>query len=239
MRGRLLAIAYRLRYYCLGDWRLDKWLISLALLCALLVAPWSLLGGGQSAVPVAGWRAPALAITLLLVAGPWLYGRWAARHDYVIFDGEPAAAPGGEPLMPAEKLPIRATGWFEVEGKSHFFASLPAYWRTFATREHAVMALVHPGRFLAIGHIPDRDVGLWYMFFCPESILELAPGRLTFDGEERLALRLTYQMQPSGVPKPARRPRSVRAARLYLSFESEPALRQAWADMLADSGLAR
>jgi hypothetical protein len=238
MRAHLLVIAYRLHQHCLGEWRLDRWVISLALACALLFAPWSLLGGGGRAQTVAGWRALALGLALLGAAGTWLCGRWAACRNYMIFAGQPAAAPPGHPLAPADKVPLQASGWFEVAGKRQFFASLPAFWRTFATREHAVMGLVRPGRFIVIGQVPDSDVGLWYIFFRPESLLELAPGRLAFDAESRLALRVTYQALTSGAPGPAERRRSARAATVYLSFDDESSLRRVWADLLADGDIS-
>ncbi len=238
MRAHLLAVAYRLQHYYFGEWRLDRWVICPALICAVLLAPWTLLRGEGLAPWVAGWRAPALGLALLFAAGTWLCERWAARRDYIIFAGQPAAAPTGHPLAPADKVPVQASGWFEVAGKRQSFACLPAFWRTFATREHAVMGLVRPGRFIAIGHVPDRDVGLWYVFFCPESLLELAPGRLAFGGESRRALRITYQALTSGAPKPAWRRGPARVATVYLSFDDESSLRRVWADLLADGDIS-
>ena len=96
---------------------------------------------------------------------------------------------------------MRATGYFEVEGKVHFFAHILAYWRTFATREHAIMAIVPASNFLWFGSVPDTDVGMWYIFFRPEVIREVCGGELYFGDRSSPALCLTYHRPETVSPK--------------------------------------
>ena len=135
-------------------------------------------------------------------------------------------------MDPADKFPLRATGQFEVEGKSHFFADLPAYWRTFATREHAIMAVVLPSRYLLLGALPDADLGMWYMFFDPQMVETIMPGDLTFGTARRPALEVSYRCPPdpahprrSLVQILRRRPPAGQHRTIYLSFDDEVARR--------------
>ncbi len=238
MRPRMLKLAYRLRYHYWGYWSLEGWLTGLGLAGAVLALARRLpeyLAGGSLAL----WALPALPVALALAVK--LYARWAAAATYLIFTPESGVtAPVPHALLPADKVLIRASGRFEVQGKSHFFAGLLAYWRTFASREHAVMAIVHPSRFLLFGTMPERDQGLWYIFFCPDKMLALRPGRITFGRDQQLALQVTYQ--PPRPPSPPSRRRNARPRprplpppeTVYLTFDDEASRAQVWADLLAD-----
>lgn len=240
MRSRILKWAYGLRYHYWGNWSLQGWLIGSALAAAALLVLWHLpafLAGGSPAL----WLRPALLVALALALA--LVARWAAAEAYLRFEPQSGLVPpAGRSLAPVDKLLIHVTGRFEVQGKSHFFAGLLAYWRTFASREHAVMAIVHPSRFLLLGTMPERDLGLWYIFFCPDHLLGLAPGRLTYGaaGGPQPALQIVYQPPRPPSPPPSRpgertRPRPLPPPETaYLIFDDESTRLQVWADLLAD-----
>jgi hypothetical protein len=154
----------------------------------------------------------------------------------VKFTPEPdAQPPAPAALLPDDKVQVRATGRFTVNGQAHDFADLLAYWRTFASREHAVMAIQHDNRWLLLGAMPEELVGMWYIFFAPEAVRDLTPGRLAFASEAGPALRVRYwRTEPSADEK--KPPRLVEET-AYLRFEDDEARRSVWADLLADNTL--
>ena len=137
-------------------------------------------------------------------------------------------------MAPADKVSVRATGRFQVEGKTQFHADLLAYWRTFASREHAMMAIAHQERFLLLGATPAENVGMWYIFVRAETVEEVTPGQLAFGSRHGPALRVAYRFTPPAGDR-RRQPRSSRET-VYLAFEDEPVRQRVWADLLADGG---
>lgn len=225
----LLKLAYQLQHHALGEWALDRWGVALALLTAgAVVLQW--FGRGRPSLPA--WHWAVLALILLSALGLLYLRRWAGRRMYVQFLADSTARPPVARALAAEdKVPVRATGHFEVEGKAHFFADLMAYWRTFHSREHAVMAIVPRSRFLLLGAVPERLLGMWYVFFKPETIEEIAAGTLAFGSARRPALRVTYRVPATGRTRGQSHPRSQV---VYLSFADEAERGQVWADLLAD-----
>jgi hypothetical protein len=230
MTPRLLKLAYLLRHHLVGGWSLTRWTVTLAWgASALVLARWLLRGRP----PLAAGHWLALALLVLGGAGLLLFERWGARRYYSVFTPEShVTAPAGNRLAPEDKVKLWATGRFEVEGKTAFFAGLLAYWRTFASREHAVMAIVHPARFLLLARRPDDQVGMWYIFFRPETISDITPGEVAFGGTRGPTLRIIYRYVPAAWQgkKP---PKPVDEA-VYLAFEDEEARLRVWADLLAD-----
>ena len=234
MGAKLLEIAYRLRCHRLGGWGLDRWGVTLAWGAgALILLLWLL--RGMPPLGAGHW----VLLILLMAAGLALLilRGWAEHRSYVIFTPQPdRTAPPAAGLRPSEKVLIRATGRFEVEGRPGFFADLMAYWRTFASREHAVMAIAHESHFLGVGHRPAEDVGMWYAFFRPEAVEAVTPGSLAFGARVGPGLRIVYRRtapQPDD-GKHRGRSRPVRTV-LYLACEDEDARTRIWADLLADS----
>jgi len=231
LTARILKLAYQLRYHCLGGWALDRWLMAGVLAGAGL----SLLRGSWPA----RWQGWLMAGLLILLAGGLLWlRRWAAGQQHVIFTPQPEPPPTGQALDPTDKILIRATGRFEVEGKSHFFVELLAYWRTFATREHAVMAIVHKSRFLWLARRPEDELGMWYIFFRPEEIETITPGLLTFGTIQRLALRVQHRSAQAGTgtsDRKPRRPAPPLTDTTHLTFDDDATRRRVWADLLAES----
>jgi hypothetical protein len=216
--------------YRLGGRSLQRWAITLAVGAAvLLVLQWWF--RGQPPTPWWHWLLPASLVIGALVL--WALGRWAAAHSFVKFAADtdlPPPAPAT--LSPSDKVQVRATGCFGVDGRSHDFADLLAYWRTFASREHAVMAIQHHSHWLVLGNLPEELVGMWYIFFSPEAVRDLIPGRLTFGADTGPALRVRYtRAEPSPDEK---KPPRVTDKTAYLRFEDDATRRLVWADLLAD-----
>ncbi|MCX7670957.1 MAG: hypothetical protein N2439_12910 [Anaerolineae bacterium] len=226
----LLKLAYQLQHHYLGEWPLDRWGVAGALLAAgVIVLQWW--ARGRPPLPV--WHWLVLALILLAACGLLYLRRWAGRRMYVQFTADPTvSAPVPQPLAARDKVAVRATALFEVEGKAHFFADLMAYWRTFNTREHAVMAIAHRSRFLLLGTVPERLLGMWYVFFKPEMIEEIAAGTLMFGATQRPALRVAYQAPGNAR---ARKPNRPQTQVVYLGFADETERAQVWADLLADA----
>jgi len=212
LRRALFWLSYQLRGHHWSGWRLDVWLsVALILLAGLAALGW--LPDGLVTVVVMAVLFVALQVILF----------WAQRHQYISFVPQQLPARPGPtpPLTPADKVEGRATGHFEVEGKEQSFSEIRSYYRTFATGEHTVMAIVPPSRFLLVGTWPKCDVGMWYIFFRPEQLIQLTPGLLHFDVQPRPALRIAYQA-------------SERREIAYLSFDDDSTRQRVWADLQKD-----
>lgn len=185
----VLKVLYVLRRYQTLGAPLQRWIVILLLLAALLLAMGLLPGG------LAGGLA-GLVLGLALLAGQ----RLAESRQYVHFrpdaGGQPTLA--ATPISPAEKLAVHATGLFEVEGKARRFTELPAAYRSFSTREHAIMAVVQPASRLAgLARWPEDETGMWYIFVKHGELRQVQSGVLGFGRARRPALRLLVeQVQP-------------------------------------------
>ena len=228
--ARLSKLSYQLRTHYLGGWSLQRWATTLAFgAAALLTLQWVF--RGRPPTPWWHWLAPAAVVLGSLALSA--LGRWSASKDYVKFDTEPSATlPAPVALSPSDKVSVRATGHFAVEGRAQDFADLQGYWRTFASREHTVMAVAPDSRFLVLGKLPEDLIGMWYIFFMPEAIRDVTPGQLTFGVDAGPALRVRYtRIEPNVNEK--KRPRVI-AETAYLKFADEEARNRVWGDLLAD-----
>jgi hypothetical protein len=154
---------------------------------------------------------------------------WASRQDYLHYESHPLKTllehpPAGEaPLRPEELVPVRASGWFSVEGKEKYYVDLEADFETVASREHILLGRVRPSRYLRLGSWPVEDLGWWYVFFHPVMILGLDLGLLYFGPEAQQVLRVIYQQDEKVTQT------------IYLAFESNIGLRRVWTDLLLDA----
>ncbi|RIK36290.1 MAG: hypothetical protein DCC55_27765 [Chloroflexi bacterium] len=193
---------------------------------------WLLLTGGvlwaTSLLPGRWWGAGLCLLLLLALQGTlW----WLRRHDFVHFT--PGALPlvRPQPLEPAAKIPLFATGLFGVERKEQRFTWLPGFYRTFATREHALLCQVndHPAGF---GSSPPEEEGLWYVFFTPATIESVEGGNLSFGRNHRPALAVCYRHIPAR-QKEKQSPTS-QLETVYLAFQQEADCHTVLADLLFD-----
>ena len=217
LRRTLFRLSYQLSSHRWNGWPLDYWL-SFAL---VLVAGLASLG------VVPGARATIYAVVGVFL-GLCVLAFWARRNHYVIFSAEDSPACPGPvaPLRPSDRIELRATGRFEVEGKEHHFSERMACFRTFATREHVVMAIVPPSRFLLLGTRPESEVGMWYIFFRPEQVLDLTLGTLRFGRRPRPALKAVCQAEEG-------------QETVYLSFDDHAERQRVWADLQRHAALGK
>ena len=212
MQAQLHLLAYRLRRYHWQDASLQRWLgIVLLLIAAAAAIGW--LPGRWLTVAVC------IMLLLLMTIGIWL----SARRYHIRFHRQDLPPPAPMPLSPETAFRLTATGLFEVEGKEQSFTELTALFRAFATREHVVYAHVPRSRFLWLARWPERDVGVWYVFFKPDAIVEIVAGEVEFGARPaRPALHIRFQGEK-------------RVHDLYMAFEDEGNRTQVWADLLADA----
>lgn len=238
MAAILFKTLYVLRRYQLMGAPAQRWIVLLLLLAALLMAIGLLPGGSAGGLVV-------LLMALALLAGQ----RLAQSRQHVHFRPDPAGqpAPAAAPISPAEKLAVHATGLFEVEGKARRFTELPAFYRSFSTREHAIMAVVQPARRLAgLVRWPEDETGMWYIFVKSNELRQVQPGVLGCGRSRRPALRLLVeQVLPEknavldawglqwGKDKSKL---ATRQQTIYLSFDGETERARVLGDLALDSG---
>lgn len=224
------------RYHFMGA-PLDRWIAVLLLATGGLVAIRWLAAGPAGAL-----------LCLLLALALFVSQRVAQRRQYVAFRAEGPAvqtAAGAMPLNPADKLALHATGTFEVEGKAQPFTELPATYRSFSTREHALAAVVPPSRRLAgLASWPERETGMWYIFVKSNELRQVQPGVLRFGSARRPALRLLVEqvlpdknavMDAWGLQWGKDKSQlSTRQQTIYLSFDGEAERARVMFDLAAD-----
>ncbi|MXY94388.1 MAG: hypothetical protein F4047_03565 [Caldilineaceae bacterium SB0670_bin_27] len=161
----------------------------------------------------------------------WLRRHWRSR-DYVQFVESPTPSVTPQPLAPKDSVPIHASGYFTVEEKNERFTWLQGYFRTFATREHAVICLVQPKRFL-LAEWPEKDVGMWYVFFFPKSVRSIRYGTVSYGRNAQTCLAIEHEIL---IPKRGRfsRERTVQET-VLLASPTEEDTRRILADLLHDS----
>lgn len=205
----------------IGGTPVIRWIFILLLLA---IPVWRLSG-----LPGGWWSPLALFGSAWIVLWITLY-RWR-KQDFVRFVPETLPAVTATALTPQEKLPVYATGFFSVEGKEQRFTWLPGFFRTFATREHAIMCQVAPEQ-RGMGRWPEDQVGLWYIFFSPEEIQTVQWGSLHFGASAQPAVAITYKRV---IPKRGRfRPEKTITEVIYLAVEREADGHQILADLQFD-----
>lgn len=176
-----------------------------------------------------------VAILLLLFAAYLVAVRVLSKRDYVTFRAGslPAVVPSA--TDPGESLPVYATGRLSVEGKEQRFTCLPGFYKTFATREHAVLCLVRDRRAYGLLRWPQDETGMWYGFFEPDAVQRIEWGSLSFAAQPMPALAVEYELCEK---KPNRFRRGeneiCRNETLYISARDEGILRRIVADLAAD-----
>ena len=135
-------------------------------------------------------------------------------------------------LAAQEKIPVFTTGYFAVERRAQRFTWLPGFYRTFATREHALIAQVAPRSWLGIISWPDLEYGLWYIFFRAESITQVRWGNLHFGRLTQPAIAITCQLTlPT---RNRKRPEVTRTETVYIVCQQEQDGQRILADLLYD-----
>jgi hypothetical protein len=149
---------------------------------------------------------------------------WARRTRYLIFQrAEHSSSTRDVPqLAPEEKVPVRASGHFEVSGMRRYFVEAQAYFETVETREHIIIAWIPHRSFLGLAASPREEVGLWYVFFMPATIKKIEVGKAYFGLRSHPALRVVYQSE------------SRSQETVYLSFDHHEQKETVLADLRRD-----
>jgi hypothetical protein len=214
--GILMQLAYRLHRHFIGGWSVARWLGML-----LFLAGVALLAVRRSIT----WEV--ILVTALFLGYVGILA-WAGSKGYIHFrasvDAEALVrhAPPGPPFYPEERVPVRASGLFTVEGRDQAYVDLDADYESVDSREHIILARVHPSRFLLLGTWPDYELGWWYIFFQPAILRQIRAGHLHFGRRPRLALKILYMADEET--------RQV----IYLASEV-PLLRRIWGDLMRDA----
>ena len=121
------------------------------------------------------WVLAALLVTAAVAL--WLLARQRAPPElHPLRRGTDSGARARQ-LAPAAKIAVLyATGTLGVQGRQLLFVELPGFYRTFATREHALLCRAQPRRWAAIVAWPEEEQGLWYAFFLPDQIMTIRAG---------------------------------------------------------------
>lgn len=215
----LRAFFYKAYRHELGGVSLTRWFFSACLALAFIwlvgVFPGRWIG-------VAFWLVAALAggLTTALLR----------RRNFVRFYAGTLPAVTPRPAGPEDKFAAYVTGHFTVEGRYARFTMLPGFYRTFATREHALLCLVRDSRFLRVGRWMADQVGMWYVFFMPDEITDVQYGKLQFDRTLHDAIAVTYQLTTPATGK-LKREQTVLET-VYIVPGSEEGGRRILADLL-------
>ncbi len=136
------------------------------------------------------WTGVTLALVLFIVHIG--YSLRLRGRDYVTFTPTPSSDDTATPLAGDEKVPVYVTGLLSVEGRYRRFTFAPAFYRTFATGEHALLSLVRQRRLSPWAAWPQDELGMWYAFIAPPQIQSLRTGELHFSAEPLPAVAIDY-----------------------------------------------
>lgn len=215
------ALLYALHRFQIGGVSLMRLLMTALLFVSALWLTNTLPGGRWGSLP---WLLAALALVLA--------GRTGRKSAYLSFHEQPPPQLTAARLLSEDKVAVYATGLFTVEGKYQRFTWLPGFYRTFATREHALLCLARERRWLFFARWPAGEPGMWYAFIAPATITRIRWGELHFGANHAPGLAIDYQLT---MPSDSRRKHDqVRAETLYLAFAMPEDAETVLADLLAD-----
>lgn len=205
------AFLYKLHRHHWNGLPLSRWVIF-----------WLLVGSGLfwlGWLPTnPAWDRPLALLGVLMAVALFGIGVIAKSKHYVIFLPHPEPNLSVASLSAQDKIPVWASGRFGVESKLRQFSWLQGYYRTFATREHAVMCLCGPSRFLLFGTWPEQNLGMWYIFIQPADIRRVRFGQVRFGRERGPGLAIDYLLR---LPKRGRfRPARTLHETVYLVCEN-------------------
>lgn len=208
--GFVLKASYQLSRHRLGPLRLNLVPLFFALVSGLIWRAGGLTG--EQAILI-------IALCLVLVLVTLL----AKRQGFIVFRRNKRAlspSPDHPELVPDEKVPVRATGLFEVRDRQRYLVEVTADFATMETREHIVMGRTLDPRFL-VG-APKDDVGWWYIFFMPHMIKEIEAGEAHFGLRARPAIEIRYRTEEDKLEL------------VYLSFNALPQMQRVLEDLRRD-----
>jgi hypothetical protein len=218
------ALAYHLDRQQLAGYPLLRWLYGLLIVLSSLLL----------LQPGLGWRAAVAALFVLV--GLWIWQSSLRSNGFVRFTPQPLQLAAGHisprPLAPADKLPVYVSGFLSVDGKMRRFAALPGFYRTFATREHALLCQARPRRFAGLAAWPQEEEGLWYAFFHAHHILQVRLGEIAFDRMSFPGFAVEYEPEhPLNGKSRRRQPQRIT---LFIAFPEATDYQFALADLIVE-----
>lgn len=215
----LAMFLYQLDHAELMGFSLLRWGYALCVGLAVIWLPGFMPGG---------WLVALLWLGMAITAHVAI--RLGRRHRFVRFFDAPAAVPAGHALVPAQKIPVYVTGRLSVESKQASFTALPGFYRTFATREHALLCQVRDRRVWWVANWPDDEIGLWYAFFRPEQIEVIRSGTVQIGRRSMPAIAVDYRRPPDQ----GKRRREPTSETLIMGFQEAADQLTVLADLYAD-----
>lgn len=208
--GLILKASYQLNRHRIGPARLNLVPLLLALTSGLLWKAGYLTGAQAISIIV-------LCLILVLIT------LLARRQGFIVFRqrGTTDCRMDRTELAADEKVPVRASGLFEVRDRQRYLVEVTADFATMETREHIVMGRMLDARFL-VG-TPKADAGWWYIFFMPFMIREIEVGKVHFGLHSRSAIKVEYEAEEERVES------------IYLSFDEAPQMQRVLEDLRRDA----
>lgn len=210
--GTLLWLGYSLNRHKMGPLPLSG--------VALLVGAMAWVGAWR------GWLSLLQAVAVSLVC--WALtgiGLWSHWQGYFRFRAEEIPPPRDvSPPLPDERVPLQASGSFEVMHKRRDFVGARAAFSTMDSGEHVIMAHIPRSRFLLLGRWPPEEVGWWYIFLSPQALSSITPGYLLFGPHPQPALEVRYQPERGG------------ERRVHLAFTDQEQRARVWIGLCRGRG---
>ena len=135
-------------------------------------------------------------------------------------------------LDPADKLPVHVTGLFSVEGKDTRLTWVPGFYRTFSTREHALLCQEQARRIFKVAETDLELAGMWYIFFQPEEITGMRWGSLYFGSKPRSAIAVDRKIEVKATRRFQRD--KAKTETVYLAFLDLDEGLRIWEDLHID-----
>jgi hypothetical protein len=180
-------------------------------------------------------RWPGFALFTALFLAHVVSGQVLKRRNYVTFDVGPLPTLTPAPLDGAKSLPVYVTGNLSVEGRAQRFTFLPGFYKSFATREHALLCQVRPRRLYRILQWPLDEVGMWYAFMEPQAIRSLQWGTISFAPHTMPAIAIEYDViQVTEGRLSGKKSETRTVETLFVASADEAVLKSVVADLLAD-----
>lgn len=111
-------------------------------------------------------------------------------RSFVLFRPSGVGVAPGAGLPPFEKVPVRASGFFEVGGDRRYFVEAAGFIEATGLGERVLMVRVERVSLVGMFSSPAEEWGWWYAFFRPEDLSSLVAGQMHFGWRPRPALRL-------------------------------------------------
>lgn len=175
-----------------------------------------------------GWIVSAALLAAVVLLAITVRAR--QRSMFVAFAERDLPALSAEVMPPAQKRPLYVTGTLSVEQKVRTFTALPGFYRSFATREHALLCQVRERRIWSLGVWPEDEIGLWYAFFTPQQIEAIQAGDVQIGRRILPGIAITYR--PVAPIRPRRQ--TAMLTTLYLAFVDETDRMAVLADLLVE-----